>query len=115
MLEYLRKKRKALSEGNQTLLATTCIDLAELYMHQGDYALAVKEYTCVAEAYKSLGMEMDYGRAKRMIGEAYMQLRQFDRALINQKIHLGMFSTILKTHMQSCFLHDCFIIYVYLQ
>lgn len=89
LLEYLRRKRKALSEGNKKLLATTCIDLAELYMRQGRYDTAVDEFTLVADAYSSLGKEMDYGRANRMIGEAYMQLREFDKALSHQKIHLG--------------------------
>lgn len=58
-------------------------------MQQGHYDSAVDEYTVVADAYESLGMKIDYARANRMIGEAYMQLREFDKALSHQKIHLG--------------------------
>lgn len=76
------------------MLAEACLGLAEVYMRQGDYALAVNEFTCVDKAYKSLGKKMASGKANRMIGEAYVQLRQFDKALIHQKIHLGMFLTL---------------------
>lgn len=90
MLELLRKKRRAHSEGNQILLATICIDLGEYYMKTGHYTSAVEEFVTVADVYQQLKRKVDYGSANRMIGEAYMQIREFDKALEYQRKHLGV-------------------------
>lgn len=90
LLELLRRKKKALSDGNKSLLATICIDLGDYYMRTGRYNLAVDEFVTVADIYKEAGKRVEYGSANRMIGEAYMEMREFDKALDCQKIHLSM-------------------------
>lgn len=87
--ELLRRKKKALSEGNKTLLATICIDLGDCYMRTGRYHSAVEEFVTVADIYKEAGKKVEYGSANRRIGEAYMEMREFDKALECQQIHLG--------------------------
>lgn len=59
-------------------------------MRTGHYGLAIDEFVVVADIYKQEGKTVDYGSASRKIGEAYMEMREFDKALEYQKIHLSM-------------------------
>lgn len=98
----LRRKRKAQSEGNKNLLATICIDLGDYYLKTGHYASAIEEFITVADVYKETGRMVEYGSANRMIGEAYMQIREFDKALEYQQIHLGKIHAV--SEFVSCIL-----------
>ncbi|KAJ8925110.1 hypothetical protein NQ315_001291 [Exocentrus adspersus] len=86
----LKRKRKALNENNQTLLQSVCADLAELYVKEGHYHSAIKEYEALADVYKEEGKPLDYARANRCIGEAYMGLQNFEKALEYQKLYLNV-------------------------
>lgn len=59
-------------------------------MRTGHYTSAIEEFVVVADVYQQLDKKLDYGSANRMIGEAYMQIREFDKALKYQQIHLGV-------------------------
>lgn len=65
-------------------------------MKTGHYASAIEEFVAVADIYKETGKRIDYASANRMIGEAYMQIREFDKALEYQQIHLGVFCFSLR-------------------
>lgn len=106
-VELLRKKRKAQSDGNKTLLATICIDLGDYYMRTGHYNAAIEEFITVADIYKQSGKIVDYGSANRMIGEAYMQIREFDKALEYQKIHLSKFVFNIMLGFCNIFMYRC--------
>lgn len=58
-------------------------------MRTGRYDFAIEEFVTVANIYKETEKIVDYGSANRRIGEAYMQIREFDKALEYQKIHLS--------------------------
>lgn len=60
-------------------------------MKEGRYDSAIDEYTTVAETYNDLNNRLDYARANRMVGEAYMQMREFDKAIQHQQIYLGIY------------------------
>lgn len=60
-------------------------------MKEGRYESALDEYTAVAETYSDLNNRLDYARANRMVGEAYMQMREFDKAIQHQQIYLGIY------------------------
>lgn len=79
-----------MAEGNKVLLASTCVDLAELYLGEARYEEAVDEYQIVAEVYKTMGKHLDAASAYRMIGEAYTHLREYDKALHHQQTYLGI-------------------------
>lgn len=78
-----------MSDGNKQQLVAVCVDLAELYFKDGQYERCIDEYKIVADNYKKMKNLMDYGRANRMIGEAYTHLTDYDKALKHQQIHLG--------------------------
>lgn len=86
--ELLRKKTKATSEGNISLLISTCIDLAEYYFKNDNFESCIAEYKILAERYKELHNYIDYARANRRIGEAYMQIKEYNKALMYQEIYL---------------------------
>lgn len=71
------------------MLATACIDLGTYYFRTGKYESAIEEFLVVAKLYKETGQKMEYGSAHRMIGQAYTEIREFDKALEHQGIHLS--------------------------
>lgn len=86
--ELLKRKKKAISDNNKTLLITTCINLAEYYFTKCRYETAIAEYEIVAKEYEKMKDLIGYARCNRMIGEAYTHLRQYSKALKYQNIHL---------------------------
>ncbi|CAH0548154.1 unnamed protein product [Brassicogethes aeneus] len=89
----LKRKRKATLEKNTTLLCAVCTDLAELYVAEGRYQSAVEEYRTLAELYKNEKKLINYAQANRGIGEAYLGLHQFERALEYLHIYLDVAKT----------------------
>ncbi|XP_018325905.1 tonsoku-like protein isoform X3 [Agrilus planipennis] len=86
----LRKKHKAFKVGNQLMFASICTDLGDLYTNEAKYENAIEQYRDLAKTYEELQRRMDYAKANRMIGEAYMHLNQFEEALQCQNIYLGI-------------------------
>lgn len=87
--ELLKRKRKAQSEGNNRQLISICTDLSELYIKSGQYEQAIEEYKRLADIYKSERNQIEYAKANRAIGEAYLGLNNYKKALEHQKLHLG--------------------------
>lgn len=85
--ELLKRKKRA-SENDKVSLITACIKLAEYYFTSCQYDLAISEYDKVGVLYKSLKKLIDYAQCNRMIGEAYCHLKQYNKALKHQNIHL---------------------------
>lgn len=73
------------------MIISTCADLAEIYIKRGDFNSAVKEYQNIANIYKSENNFIEYARANRGIGEAYMGLHDFEQALQHFKTYLGRY------------------------
>lgn len=84
----MKRKKKALSENNKISIVTACINLAEYYFTKCKYDLAIAEYQIVATQYNAMNKPIDYARSNRMIGEAYANLKQYNKALKYQNIHL---------------------------
>ncbi|XP_072384956.1 tonsoku-like protein [Diabrotica undecimpunctata] len=84
-----KRKRKAQNEGNTRLLVSTCADLSDVYMKSGRFQQAIEEYETLAEIYKLEHNQIEYGKANRGIGEAYLGLHNFKKALEHQKIYLN--------------------------
>lgn len=76
----MKRKEKALSEGNRDQLAMACNWLGDFYNQQGRYQNAVKEYQEEANIYGRMGKKLEMAKAHRMIGEMYMLLCEFNRA-----------------------------------
>uniref|UniRef100_A0A6P7FXH7 Tonsoku-like protein n=1 Tax=Diabrotica virgifera virgifera TaxID=50390 RepID=A0A6P7FXH7_DIAVI len=83
-----KRKRKAQNEGNNRLLVSTCADLSDVYMKSGRFQQAIEEFKTLAEVYKLEHNQIEYGKANRAIGEAYLGLHNFKKALEHQKIYL---------------------------
>uniref|UniRef100_A0A1A9WG26 Tonsoku-like protein n=1 Tax=Glossina brevipalpis TaxID=37001 RepID=A0A1A9WG26_9MUSC len=90
--KYIKRKDKALSEGNREQIAVSCNHLADFYNQQGRYQDAVKEYKLEAEIYGKMGKQLEMGKAQRMIGEMCMLLGEFDKA----KDHITIYLKIAK-------------------
>ncbi|XP_018566528.1 tonsoku-like protein [Anoplophora glabripennis] len=88
--KLLKRKRKAKNEGNETLLVSACTDLAELYIKEGRYNLAIEEYEVIADIYKKQNKLIEYAQANRAIGEAYMGLNNYEKALEHQRLYLNV-------------------------
>lgn len=58
-------------------------------MEESRFDFAIEEYTCVSDIYKKQGKKLEYAVVNRGIGEAYLGLQKFDKALHHQKIYLG--------------------------
>ncbi|CAG9836895.1 unnamed protein product [Diabrotica balteata] len=84
-----KRKRKAQNEGNNRLLVSTCADLSDIYMKSGRFQQAIEEFETLAEIYKLEHNQIEYGKANRGIGEAYLGLHNFKKALEHQKIYLN--------------------------
>lgn len=65
-----------------------------MYNKEGQFQLAIEEYSNVAKCYKKLNKTLDYARVNRMIGETYMQLGEFDKALEYHHTYLSMYANI---------------------
>lgn len=89
--ELLRKKRKALNGSNRRVLAEAYNDLATYYYKHNRYSDALDEYKAEASICKDLGLRMEWGTCNRMVGEMYMLLAEFDKALKYEERHLGSF------------------------
>ncbi|XP_063382703.1 tonsoku-like protein [Cydia fagiglandana] len=88
--KLIRKKKKALNGSNKRAYAEACNDLATYYYKKNRYADALDEYRTEASVCKELGLRMEWGTCNRMIGEMYMLLAEFDKALKYEKRHLAV-------------------------
>ncbi|KAH8370297.1 hypothetical protein KR093_002976 [Drosophila rubida] len=77
---YIKRKEKARSDGNREQLALSCNQLGDYYNQLGKYNEAVNEYKQEASIYASLGRELETAKAKRMLGEMYTLLCEYDMA-----------------------------------
>ncbi|KAH8375188.1 hypothetical protein KR200_001223 [Drosophila serrata] len=89
---FLKRKEKARSDGNREQVAISCNQLGDFYNQQGKYADAVKEYVQEAQIYASMGKELETGKAKRMVGEMFTLLCDYDAA----KDHINDYLKIAK-------------------
>ncbi|XP_039485762.1 tonsoku-like protein [Drosophila santomea] len=89
---YLKRKEKARSDGNRDQVAVSCNQLGDFYNQQGKYTDAVREYVQEAQIYASMGKELETGKAKRMVGEMYTLLCDYDAA----KDHINDYLKIAK-------------------
>ncbi|CAK1586392.1 unnamed protein product [Parnassius mnemosyne] len=88
--KLIRKKKKALNGSNRRNLAEACNDLATFYYKHNRYSDALEEYKNEAAVVKDLGLRMEWGTCNRMIGEMYMLLAEFDKALKYEERHLAV-------------------------
>ncbi|XP_016999928.2 tonsoku-like protein [Drosophila takahashii] len=89
---YLKRKEKARSDGNRDQVAISCNQLGDFYNQQGKYNEAVREYVQEAQIYASMGKELETAKAKRMVGEMYTLLCDYDAA----KDHINDYLKIAK-------------------
>ncbi|XP_047534869.1 tonsoku-like protein isoform X1 [Vanessa atalanta] len=88
--KLIRKKKKALNGSNRRALAEAYNDLATYYYKQTRYSDALEEYKNEAAVCKDLGLRMEWGTCNRMIGEMYMLMAEFDKALKYEERHLAV-------------------------
>ncbi|XP_034831610.1 tonsoku-like protein [Maniola hyperantus] len=88
--KLIRKKKKALNGSNKRAYAEACNDLASYYYKQTRYSDALDEYKNEASICKELGLRMEWGTCNRMIGEMYMLMAEFDKALKYEERHLSV-------------------------
>ncbi|XP_049874535.1 tonsoku-like protein [Pectinophora gossypiella] len=88
--KLLRRKKKALNGSNRRAFAEACNDLATFYYKQNRYSDALDEYKAEASICKDLGLRMEWGTCNRMIGEMYMLMAEFDKALKYEERHLAV-------------------------
>ncbi|XP_050669315.1 tonsoku-like protein [Leptidea sinapis] len=86
----LRKKKKSMNGSNRRLYAEACNELAAFYYEHTRYSEALEEYKNEAAVYKELGLRLEWGTCNRMIGEMYMFLAEFDKALKYEERHLAV-------------------------
>ncbi|KAH8234854.1 hypothetical protein KR032_004237 [Drosophila birchii] len=89
---FLKRKEKARSDGNREQVAISCNQLGDFYNQQGKYSDAVKEYVQEAQIYASMGKELETAKAKRMVGEMFTLLCDYDAA----KDHINDYLKIAK-------------------
>lgn len=92
LTELLNKKRKALllEDGNLQQLATASKNLAAYYNEKGLYEEALYEFKDEANTYEQLGNKIEKAKSYRMIGEMYMLMGEFTKALQNEMIYLNI-------------------------
>lgn len=90
----IRRKKKALNGSNRRSLAEAHNDLATFYYKHNRYNDALDEYRSEAAVVKELGLRMEWGTCNRMIGEMYMLMAEFDKALKYEERHLGIQSSL---------------------
>lgn len=88
--ELKRKKQKALKEGKLDQFAMLCNKLGDYYTNVEALEDALEEFKEEAEVYMTLKMEMEKGRAHRMVGETFMLMANYEEALKHENIYLGM-------------------------
>ncbi|XP_045495806.1 tonsoku-like protein [Colias croceus] len=88
--KLIRKKKKALNGSNRRAFAEACNDLATYYYKNTRYGDALEEYKNEASVCKELGLRMEWGTCNRMIGEMYMLLAEFSKALKYEERHLAV-------------------------
>ncbi|XP_026742058.1 tonsoku-like protein [Trichoplusia ni] len=88
--KLIRRKKKALNGSNRRTLAEAYNDLATFYYKHNRYSDALDEYKNEAKICKELGLRMEWGTCNRMIGEMYMLLAEFDKALKYEERHLSV-------------------------
>ncbi|XP_055529148.1 tonsoku-like protein [Wyeomyia smithii] len=79
--KLLRRKKKSSEAGNLLQLAEVCLKLGELYNDRGEHRKALNEFKLVGKAYSKQNMAMEVGRAYRMVGEMFMLLGEYEKAL----------------------------------
>lgn len=84
----IRRKKKALNGSNRRAFAEACNDLATFYYKHNRYSDALDEYKTEASICKELGLQMEWGTCNRMIGEMFMLMAEFDKALKYEERHL---------------------------
>ncbi|XP_068149449.1 LOW QUALITY PROTEIN: tonsoku-like protein [Drosophila tropicalis] len=89
---YLKRKEKARSDGNREQLAVSCHQLGDYYNQITKYNEAVGEYKQEASIYASMGKELETAKAKRMVGEMFTLLCEYDAA----KDHINDYLKIAK-------------------
>ncbi|CAH2006655.1 unnamed protein product [Acanthoscelides obtectus] len=87
--KLLSRKQNAQRNNNKKRLMDACSDLAELYMNQGRYKLAIAQYKQLVDLHH-IENDMYYARINRGIGEAYQGLRLFEEALKYHQIYLDV-------------------------
>ncbi|XP_060802573.1 tonsoku-like protein [Amyelois transitella] len=88
--KLIRKKKKALNGSNRRALAEACNDLATFYYKHNRYSDALEEYKNEASITKELGLKLEWGTCNRMIGEMYMLMAEFEKALKYEERHLAI-------------------------
>lgn len=63
--------------------------MAELYTKEGRYNLAIEEYEVLSDIYKTENKLIEYAQANRAIGEAYLGMNNFEKALEHQRLYLS--------------------------
>ncbi|KAL4713121.1 hypothetical protein ACJJTC_004507 [Scirpophaga incertulas] len=86
--KLIRRKKKALNGSNKRVLAEACNSLATFYYKHNRYNDALDEYKQEAGICKELGLRLEWATCNRMIGEMYMLLAEFDKALKYEERHL---------------------------
>lgn len=77
---YIKRKEKARIDGNREQLAVSCNQLGDFYNQLGKYNEAAREYKQEATIYASMGKELETAKAKRMLGEMFTLLCEYDAA-----------------------------------
>ncbi|KAJ0178449.1 hypothetical protein K1T71_006272 [Dendrolimus kikuchii] len=88
--KLIRRKKKAMNGSNRRALAEACSDLAAYYYKCNRYTDALDEYKAEASIVKEIGLRLEWGTCNRMIGEMYMLLAEFDKALKYEERHLAV-------------------------
>lgn len=89
LAELIRKKRRAEFENNQPQLAVACHNLGSWYQENQEYEDALKNYREEAGIYAALSKRMEEARAHRMVGEVFMLLGDYEKALQHELIYLS--------------------------
>ncbi|XP_030571588.1 tonsoku-like protein [Drosophila novamexicana] len=89
---YIKRKEKARIDGNREQLAVSCNQLGDFYNQLGKYNEAAREYKQEATIYASMGKELETAKAKRMLGEMFTLLCEYDAA----KDHINDYLKIAK-------------------
>lgn len=85
----MRKKQRAIIDNNTPQLAVACKNLGDWYHENQQYENALECYKEEANAYELLGKRLEKSKAHRMIGEMYMLLEKFDKALEHELVYLS--------------------------
>lgn len=74
-------------------MAEICTELGDFHNKKSEYEKALSEYKHGASIYAELKMKLENARSHRMIGEMYMLLAEFEKALKHEEIYLSMYFT----------------------